>query len=77
MSLDFTEHNKKSSEYYSEDGHPIKCKACGSVDIVEIVIDVIDFYNGMGPPCEIEYKCVTCDCTVGWWTYGRYDISYN
>jgi hypothetical protein len=64
------------SDYYTEEGCPIKCMACGHDVIRERVIAMVDFYNGMGPPCEIEYVCEACGTVAGYWLYGVYDPGF-
>ena len=65
------------SEFYADDGQPIKCFTCGGTKIAEHVRGVIDFYMGQGPASEIEYVCDGCGTTVAYWAYGHFDPSYE
>ena len=52
------------------------CWKCGSTKIQEKVVGFIDVYQGMGPPCEIEYRC-ECGEVVGFRAYGYWDPRFQ
>ena len=57
----------KISDYFKDDGTPVKCYICGSSELRERVVDVID-----GVACEIDVSCAHGH-SVGYWAYGSWD----
>jgi len=57
--------------YFKEDGQPIKCPQCGSVDLKERVTDMIEH-----TVCETEVKCANGHY-LGHWAYGSWDPSFE
>lgn len=57
------------SDYYSEDGKPIKCWKCNSINIKDFIVDIID------NQIVLEFECVCTDCNerVGYNFHGYYD----
>ena len=51
--------------YYAEDGEPIRCFDCGSVDLAEKVTDHLDWL-----PCEKFTYCRDCRTKLNHWAYG-------
>ena len=48
------------NDWYTEDGQPIKCWKCGCTEQREVVISMVDVFQGMGPVCEYEVFCAVC-----------------
>ena len=64
------------NDWYTEDGQPIKCWKCGCTEQREVVISMVDVFQGMGPVCEYEVFCAVCGESIGYWAYGSFDPGY-
>ena len=57
----------KLSDYFKDDGTPIKCFVCGCPDLKDRVMDAIEH-----TVCEVEVSCAHGH-KVGYWAYGSWD----
>jgi hypothetical protein len=58
------------SNYFDDDGAPVKCPKCQSIKFTEKILGVVDVYH------EAEYIC-ECGEIVGFWAYGSWDPSFK
>ena len=59
------------SEYVADDGAPLKCTKCESVELKEIPKEFIEGCTG---PCEYEVVCSKCNQKLGYWAYGYWEF---
>lgn len=60
-----------ATEFYDDDGAPIKCKHCRSTSIEEKATDAIDLIE-----TERDCVCSGCGALIGAWAYGVYDSHF-
>lgn len=53
--------------YISENGEPLKCRSCGSYEIINSVEYFDDYIL-----CEYGVKCGKCGKQAGHWAYGNW-----
>ena len=60
------------TEYFRENGEPIKCTECESDNIVTDTL----VYDG-GYPSEVNFGCKSCGLALGYYAYGSFDPAYR
>lgn len=61
------------SEYYREDGCPVKCIVCQSTKLKDKITDTLDGHLIM----EYAIHCEDCGSMVGYWAHGWFDPFFN
>ena len=58
------------SDYFEDNGAPIKCPKCQSIKFIEKIVGIVDVYK------EAEYYC-GCGEIVGFWAYSKWDSYFR
>lgn len=62
---------KTITDYYNEDGMPIKCKFCDSTELEDEVEERLDYTAS-----RYAVVCTQCHAEVGYWAYGYFNPMY-
>lgn len=62
----------KPDDCHADDGTPLKCRVCSSVEFDSTVHVTHD----LGTPCEVSFACSACGEPAAYWAYGEFDPSY-